>query len=226
MIKRLFPLLLSILSSCQKDYLVWNLPELNQCDKTTFFNVQSVQSYILPWGNEVFQTGEYKFVYITGNGCDSIVSYNVQIIPITSLNRCGNNNCDNLFGVTNSVYLYNGNISNWTVQNNGYNGSCYNGGGFGGYIEFSKLFTNNTITTFWMYSVPGAGYWNNIMPEIYVDGRIINSTIIAGNTNNQDWVQLKLSENILVGNHTIKIDFGNRGSGWNQKIDEIEFWCL
>jgi len=108
-------------------------------------------------------------------------------------------------------------------------GSGYNGNGFaltqscyGGYIEFSVNLSNTTKMTFWTKSInPG---YSNRTPEVTVDGIISNTTMIDGSASYTNWMQLE-TQNILPGNHTIRINFTHVSTYYSYYIDEIEFWC-
>lgn len=69
------------------------------------------------------------------------------------------------------------------------------------------------------------GYWQNIIPVVSIDGRIIQTSIIEGN-NSGDWIQLRTNNLIFQGQYTIKIEFPQIGSLRTYYLDEIEFWCL
>lgn len=108
-------------------------------------------------------------------------------------------------------------------------GSGYNGNGFsltqscyGGYIEFSINLSNTSKMTFWTKSInPG---YSNRTPEVTVDGIISNTAIIYGSASYTNWMQLE-TQNILPGNHTIRINFTHVYTYYNYYIDEIEIWC-
>lgn len=110
-----------------------------------------------------------------------------------------------------------------------YIGSGYLGNGFaltqscyGGYIEFSKNITSLSKMTFWTKSI-NPGYPNRT-PIVTVDGIISNTTMINGSSDYTYWMQLE-TQNILSGNHTIRINFTHISTYYSYYIDQIEIWC-
>ena len=108
-------------------------------------------------------------------------------------------------------------------------GSGYSGNGFtltqscyGGFIEFSKNTSGLSKMTFWTKSLnPG---YSNRTPEVTIDGIKSNTTIIDGSETYTNWMQLE-TQNILPGNHTIRINFTHVSTYYSYYIDEIEIWC-
>jgi len=108
-------------------------------------------------------------------------------------------------------------------------GSGYSGNGFtltqscyGGFIEFSKNTSSLSKMTFWTKSLnPG---FSNRTPEVTVDGIKSNTAIIDGSETYTNWMQLE-TQNILSGNHTIRINFTHVSTYYSYYIDEIEIWC-
>ena len=110
-----------------------------------------------------------------------------------------------------------------------YIGSGYLGNGFaltqscyGGYVEFSKNIESNSKMTFWTKSI-NPGYPNRI-PIVTVDGVTSNTTMIGDLSDYTPWMQLE-TNNILPGNHTIRISFTHVSTYYSYYIDEVEFWC-
>ncbi len=113
--------------------------------------------------------------------------------------------------------------ANWQI------GSGYSGNGFvlnescyGGYIEFSKNTSSLSKMTFWTKSLnPG---FSNRTPIITVDGITNTTELINGSADYTYWMQLE-TQNILPGNHTIRINFPSVSTYYSYYIDEIKFWC-
>jgi len=151
-------------------------------------------------------------------------SYGNQVSFKTKATLCGYYNCESLAGFTTYVDKISPSSSAaWSI------GSGYNGNGFaltqscyGGYIEFSINLSNATKMTFWTKSInPG---YSNRTPEVTVDGIISNTTMIDGSASYTNWMQLE-TQNILPGNHTIRINFTRVSTYYSYYIDEIEIWC-
>jgi hypothetical protein len=162
-------------------------------------------------------------------------SYGNQISFTTSqalATLVGVNDCSSLNGVTSSYRYWDGSgysFSPWSITNNGYINSCWIApnnqvGSYSPigthYIQFDKVFTNNSYITFWTKTYnPG---YANITPVIYVDGIAQASpTMIAGSTSSLDFMKLQSSD-ISAGSHTIKIEFNCQYR--TIYIDEIEFY--
>jgi hypothetical protein len=138
--------------------------------------------------------------------------------PCTSING------ESLINLNTFVYkISTSSSAAWDVGS-GYNGdglaltqSCY-----GGYIEFSINLSNTSKMTFWTKSInPG---YSNRTPEVTVDGIISNTTMIDGSASYTNWMQLE-TQNILPGNHKIRINFSRISTYYSYYIDEIEIWC-
>lgn len=108
-------------------------------------------------------------------------------------------------------------------------GSGYSGNGFtltescyGGYIEFTKNTSSLSKITFWTKSLnPG---FSNRTPEVTIDGIKSNTVRINDSETYTNWMQLE-TQNILPGNHTIRINFTHVSTYYSYYIDEIEIWC-
>ena len=144
------------------------------------------------------------------------------------------NNCSNLSGINSNYTYWNGSTytnTPWTVfTNGGYlnefiradNPNLSGGDALAGNIEFQNTFTNDGFIKFWI-KTPNPGY-NNIVPEIYVDGILQSSPqMVGGDISSFYWMQLK-SSNISAGNHTIKINWPQVSQYNYYSVDEIEFW--
>lgn len=149
-------------------------------------------------------------------------SYGNQVMLTTQAILCDFINCESLIGFNHDGYGPS-TLANWSV------GTGYVGNGFvcpnaaGGFVEFTKNFTNNVKMTLWIQSWD-PGFWQNLRPKISIDGIIIQTSVIAGN-DNADWIQLKSNNTLFQGQHTIKIEFPQQGTFRTYYIDEIEFWC-
>jgi|TARA_B110000967_G_C18831391_1_gene534296 hypothetical protein len=133
-------------------------------------------------------------------------------------------NCESLINTTTYVDVISpSSTAAWYI------GSGYTGNGFaltqscyGGYIEFSINLSNTSKITFWTKSInPG---YSNRTPEITVDGITSNTTMIDGSESYTNWMLLE-TQNILPGNHTIRINFTHVSAYYSYYIDEIEIWC-
>jgi hypothetical protein len=150
-------------------------------------------------------------------------SYGNELLFKTKASSCNYINCESLSGFNTFVdKISSYTDSNWSV------GSGYLGKGFaltnsfnlGGYVEFSINLSKITKMTFWTQSLnPG---YQNMTPEISIDGILTKTTLIDGSYSYTKWMQLE-TQNILPGNHKIKINFTR--SYYECYIDEIEFWC-
>lgn len=131
--------------------------------------------------------------------------------------------CESLTNVTSFVYKISpSSTAAWRIS------SGYNENGFvltepcyGGYIEISASLDRASKITFWTKSYnPG---FQNIQPQIEIDGIITKSSIIDGSTDGGNWMRIE-SELISIGLHAIKIHFTPISSYYQYYIDEIQFW--
>ena len=138
---------------------------------------------------------------------------------------CSVINCESLSNLTTFVdKISPSSTAAWNV------GAGYSGNGFsltescyGGYIEFSKNISSLSKITFWTKSLnPG---FSNRTPEVTIDGIKSNTAMIDGSETYTNWMQLE-TQNILPGNHTIRINFTHVSTYYSYYIDEIEIWCL
>jgi hypothetical protein len=151
-------------------------------------------------------------------------SYGNQVSFKTKASLCGYYNCESLSGFNTYVdKISPSSTAAWNV------GSGYSGNGFaltqscyGGYIEFSINLSNITKMTFWTKSL-NPGYPNRT-PVVTVDGITSNTILTDGSSDYTYWMQLE-TQNILPGNHTIRINFTHVSTYYSYYIDEIEFWC-
>jgi len=109
------------------------------------------------------------------------------------------------------------------------NASAYSGNGFvlsgpcyGGYIEFNINISKKSKITFWTKSV-SSGFPNRT-PQVTVDSEIIETELINGSTDTNNWMQLEFGM-LSLGAHTVRIDFTSVSTYYRYYIDEIELWC-
>lgn len=88
----------------------------------------------------------------------------------------------------------------------------------GGYIETSINFNENSNLSFWTKS-PNLSELN-FMPSVYVDGQLINCSIIQGSLYYTNWMKIQTSL-ILKGEHKLKIEFIKQTLYYDFYIDEI-----
>lgn len=151
-------------------------------------------------------------------------SYGSQISLKTKSTLCSYYNCESLAGFTTYVdKTSSSSNAAWRVAS-GYNGKGFalENNNYGGFIEFSINISNITKMTFWTKSI-NPGYQNRT-PEVTVDGIISSTKIIDGSKDYTKWMQLE-TQNILPGNHTIRINFTHVSTYYYYYIDEIKFWC-
>lgn len=114
--------------------------------------------------------------------------------------------------------------SDWEISPNGYNGNCIaavtpRSFPIGGYVQFSYSSNTTSQIKLWVLAVQG-GY-NNRMPNIMVDGVSFGpATLIQGSINSADWMRIE-SPDIPSGNHSIKIEWGDIGTSYTYRVDEI-----
>lgn len=151
-------------------------------------------------------------------------SYGNQLAFTTNASLCGYLDCQSLAGINTFVDKISPSSSAAWVVGSGYigNGFAITESCYGGYVEFSINLSNTTKMSFWTKSL-NAGYTNRT-PEVYVDGTLVNTSLINGSTSYTNWMQLQTG-NILPGNHTVKINFSHNSSYYSYYIDEIQFWC-
>jgi hypothetical protein len=151
-------------------------------------------------------------------------SYGNELSFKTKASSCNYINCESLSGFNTFVDKLSPSYdADWFI------GSGYSGKGFalissnyGGYIEFSTNLSKTSKMTFWTQSInPGD---LNRTPEVSIDGILTKTTLIDGSYSYTKWMQLE-TQNILPGNHTIKINFTRTAIYYQYYIDEIEFWC-
>jgi len=160
------------------------------------------------YGNQVtFTTTEPQPVLVSTNNCSSLTGYTASFVYWTG-----------------TAYAW----APWTVTSSGYSGACFKaqnpnaGNALGGYVEFSRNFTNPGFIRFWIKTF-NAGY-NNRVPSIYVDGSLVGSpTLTAGNESSAYWMQLKTVD-IPAGTRTIRLEWSRVGQFYDYLLDEIEYW--
>jgi hypothetical protein len=150
-------------------------------------------------------------------------SYGNQVLFKTKASLCGYFDCESLLGFNTHVEkLSTSSSASWDLGR-GYLGKGFelNGNNLGGYIEFSINFSNTTKMTFWTKSI-NPGYPSRT-PVVTVDGVISKTSLINGSSHFTNWMKLE-TDNILSGNHTIRINFTRITTYYVYYIDEIEFW--
>lgn len=166
-----------------------------------------------------------KSYYVRAYAANSYgTSYGNQVSFKTKATICSYINAESLIGVNTSVNkISTSSSASWFIGS-GYsgNGFCLTSPNYGGYIEFSRNLNMATKITFWTKSL-NAGYANRI-PEVTVDGVIVNTKLINGSSAYTKWMQLE-TQNLLPGNHRIRINFTRVSSYYDYYIDEIQFWC-
>jgi hypothetical protein len=152
-------------------------------------------------------------------------SYGKQISFKTALVLCDYIDCESLEGFTTFVdKISPSSEAAWEIGL-GYlgNGIMLNDNCYGGYIEFNRTLSNQTLMRFWTKSVnPG---YSNITPEVFIDGIKTNIAMVAGSEEYTYWMQLETQSNILPGEHSIRIEFPHISTYYYYYLDEIEFWC-
>ena len=114
--------------------------------------------------------------------------------------------------------------SDWEISPNGYSGNCIaavtpRSFPIGGYVQFSYNSNTTSQIKLWVLAVQG-GY-NNRMPNIIVDGVSYGAAaLIQGSINSADWMRIE-SPDIPSGNHSIKIEWGDIGTSYTYRVDEI-----
>ena len=139
----------------------------------------------------------------------------------TQYGPCAFNNCESFIDV-NTFVSSSSNIY-WQIGN-GYIGNGYTitqGPNYGGYIEFTIADPNTTKISFWTMTSD----WQNLFPEITIDGVVYNTSIINGSSTGYNWMQLE-SESFPQGSSTLKINFTYVSHTSYYYIDEIESWCF
>jgi hypothetical protein len=137
---------------------------------------------------------------------------------------CDRETCESLNGFTRGVYKISpSSTADWYV------GEGYSGNGFaltqscyGGYIEFSVIATSPSKLSFWTKS--GNPGYPNRMPEVIINGSIMDAYLIESTAENSDWIQLETGR-IESGIHTVRIDFTPVSTYYSYFIDELEIWC-
>ncbi|MFM7195360.1 MAG: hypothetical protein ACKOYP_11360 [Bacteroidota bacterium] len=179
--------------------------------KTTYYvRAYAVNSVGTSYGAQAtFTTTEPQPVLVETNGCSSTSGYTTAFIYWTG-----------------TQYAQ----ASWTIAAGGYSGNCLRavnpnaGNALGGYVEFSRTFSNPGYLRFWINTYnPG---YNNRVPDVYVDGVLqTDPTMTAGNASAFYWMQLKTA-NIAAGTHTIRLDWTRVGQFYDYLLDEIELWEL
>lgn len=127
------------------------------------------------------------------------------------------NSCESLLGF-NTFADVSASAIGWHI------GDGYSGDGLlvssakGGYIQFNKIINQDVVMTFWTKSMnPG---FSNRFPEVFINGNIINSSLIEGKEDYGKWMKIQTAQ-LPVGNCTIKILFSTTTTFYNLYIDEI-----
>ncbi len=116
--------------------------------------------------------------------------------------------------------------ADWVISSNGYQGNCLSAETpkmfmKGGYIQFSYNSTNSSKVSIWILAVqPG---FPNRVPICKVDGNLVNCTVTQGTINSGTWMQVETSD-ISSGTHTMMFEWGDVGTAYNYKVDEITVW--
>ena len=100
----------------------------------------------------------------------------------------------------------------------------YQGNGFcqyniaGAYLEFSTTTDVDVVLTFWTRTASGGT--KNFIPEVTIDGQIINTAIVSGSEFAGEWMKIQTST-ISKGSRNIKISFLNNLFPYSYYLDEI-----
>lgn len=166
-----------------------------------------------------------------GNG----IAYGNQVSFITNLPPVflvESMNCENLNGISSTYYGLNGTSASWGVNGGGYSGSCWmapdpnnNGNlsqvmGFDHFVAMDRTFANQGFLEFWLNTY-NSGF-NNLVPQIYVNGNLIGSAlIIGGQLPSSYWLKVR-TPTIPTGVNNIKISFN--ANYYILRVDEIDFF--
>jgi hypothetical protein len=127
------------------------------------------------------------------------------------------NSCESLTGFSTYSNVSSSSIG-WQI------GDGYTGNGLlvssakGGHIQFNKVVNEDVVITFWTKSMnPG---FSNRFPEVFINGNIINSSLIEGKEDYGKWMKIQTAQ-LPIGNCTIKILFSTTTTFYNLYIDEI-----
>jgi hypothetical protein len=88
------------------------------------------------------------------------------------------------------------------------------------YLEFNRTTDVDVVLTFWTRTANGGT--KNFIPEVTIDGQVINTAIVSGSEFAGEWMKMQTST-IPKGTRNIKISFLNNLFTYSYYLDEI---CL